>query len=545
MRTRSPLRALVVTALLAAAGTARADGGQPVIGPAQEPLLADMLGKGASLPGDCAWAGAAIEQTRVVSSYTCAGARVEIELHHPTDAPEGALRTLRFAIQIQPAAPPPPGLVDALASRIRARESSFVWSLSRDHLAAGEAPAPAPAQRDPVLPGAVAALALAAVIATLMRLIYRRLQRVASSPEALAPRARLAAIALTILVSTGLAAAVRSAAQAFGAAVVVSLNRNPGVPIAAAAVTMLAYVALALGASALLARIPTRLPTWARFGVGPALYLLLAYPTSLAHDSEPAFGSIVVGSANHTWVDHRRDRPPVTYRTGPLGFCEPGWAPEKAQGTRRIALIGDSYVFGVGVERADTLSSALGAELASRSPGRRDEIVNLGVPGSNLQSYVDVYEAADRLGLALDVVVVCLTLPNDLSRWDSQVARRASARVGIFSAARFVLGDAASTFWDLARLERAVTPAGLAHLDEQLRRLAALRASSDHRPELVFYAFRDPPAEIMARLGAVPGARFVPTGETFPGDFLVGDGHPTGEGNRRSARRIADTLEGR
>lgn len=544
MRIRSPLRALAATTLLAASAIARADGGQPVIGPAQEPLLADLLGKGASLPGDCAWAGANVEQTRVVSSYTCAGAHVEIELHHPTDAPADAVRTLQFALQIKPAAPPPPGLVDALAERIRARESGFVWSLSRDHVAAGESTAPAASPRDPVLPGVLGALALTGLMAALMRLIYRRLQRATSSTAALGPRARLAAAALTVLVSAGLAAAVLGAARAFGAAVVVSLDRNAGAAVAASAVSMLACVALALGASALLARVPTRLPTWARFGAGPALVLLLGYPRSLVHDSAPSFGAVVVGSANHTWVDHRRDRPPVTYRTGALGFREPGWAPEKAPGTRRIALIGDSYVFGVGVERADTLSAALGAELAGRSPQRRDEIVNLGVPGSNLQSYVDVYEAADRLGLALDVVVICLTLPNDLSRWDSQVARRASAAIGTFSAARFVLGDAASTLWDLARLERAITPAGLSHLDEQLRRLGALRSASAHPPELLFYAFRDAPVEITSRLGAFAGARVVPPDQTFPDDFLVGDGHPTGTGNRRSARRIADTLEG-
>jgi hypothetical protein len=546
MTPSSTLRALVVTALLAAPGAALAEDARPVIGPGQEALLADLLGKGASLPGGCAWAGAGVEPTRVVSSYTCAGGPVAIELHHPTDAPPDAVRTLRFAIQIQPASPPPPGLVDALAARIRAGESAFVWRGGSDDLARRADPeAPLVQQRAPVLRGLGVALAVAAITAALMRWIYRRLERISAPAATLSPRAALGASALAILVSTGLAAAAHGAARAFGGATLASLDRGAGVPIVASAVTMLAYVALALGAAALLARIPTRLPTWARFAAGPVLYLLIGYPLSLTRGSTgaPAFGAIVAGCPGCIWVEHRRDRPPVTYRTSPLGFREPGWATEKARDTRRVALIGDSYVFGVGVELGDTLSSALEAELSRRSPGRRVEIVNLGVPGSNLSSYIDVYaEAADRL--ALDRVVVCLTLPNDLSRWDSQVARRASGRFGAFSAARFVVGDGVATFWDVALLEHAFTPAGLAHLDEELSRLTALRAAAERRPELYFYAFGDLPAVVRARLEAVPGARVVPPGQTLPDDFLPRDGHPTGEGNRRSARRIADVLEG-
>jgi hypothetical protein len=428
------------------------------------------------------------------------------------------------------------------------RDSAFLslplsWRGGSDDLARSGAHVELTEQHGQVLRGLGVALSLAAITAALMRWIYRRLGRAAASAASLSPRAGLAASALAILVSTGLAAAAHGAARAFGGATIASFDRRPGVPILASAVTMLAYVALALGASALLARIPTRLPTWARFAAGAALYLVVAYPRSLARESSPAFGAVVAGRPDSTSVENRRDRPPVTYRTQSLGFREPGWSLEKAEGTRRIALIGDSYVFGIGVELGDTLSSALDAELAKRSPGRRVEIVNLGVPGSNLSSYVDVYEAADRL--ALDVVVFCLTLPNDLSRWDSQVARRASARVGAFSAARFVFGDAAGTFWDLALLERTTTPAGLAHLDQQMSRLTALRAASERRPELVFYAFRDLPGVVGARLGAVPGARVVPEGESSAEDFLPGDGHPTGEGNRRSARRIAEVIEGR
>lgn len=542
MKLRSTLRSLVVTALVVAPAVATAQGAPPVIGPGQEPLLADLLGKGASLPGDCAWAGATVEETRVVSWYTCAGARVEIELRHPTDAPVEAARTLRFAVRARATSPPPPGLVDALAARIRLREAEFVWSGVSDDRAGASARLQITEPRGQILRGLATALAITALTAALMRWIYRRLERAAGSAASLSPRAGIAASALAILVSLALAAAVHGASRAFGAAAIAVFDRRPGVPILASAATMLAYVALALGASALLARIPTRLPTWARFAAGPVIYLLLAYPRSLAPAPTPLFGAVYAGPPDYAMVENRRDRAPVTYRSGPLGFREPGWSAEKPRETRRIALIGDSYVFGIGVDVGDTLSSALGAELARRAPGRRTEIVNLGIPGSNLGSHIDVYEAAE--GLALDGVVLCLTLPNDLSRWDAQVARREAARLGAFSAARFALGDAAGIAWDLARLERTITSSGLAHFDEQLARLTALRAREKHRPELVVYSFRDLATVIGARLDAVPGARVVPEGEMFPEDFLPGDGHPTGEGNRRSARRIADLLEG-
>jgi hypothetical protein len=538
MKPLSTVRALIAATLLAVPAVARGQGAPPVIGPGQEPLLADMLGKGTALPGDCAWAGATVEQTRVVSWYTCAGARVEIELRHPTDAVAAAARTDRFAIRTR-AASPPPGLVDALAARIRAREAAFVWRGGADDLGGG-ARAPLSEQHRQALRGLGVALAVAAITAALMRWIYRRLARAASPAAPLPSRAGLAAAALVIVVSTGLAAAVHRAARAFGDASIAGLDRRPGVPVAASAGIMLVYVVLALGASALLARIPTKLPSFARFAAGAAIYLGIAYPRSLAREAPPAFGDVVALRPDTTTVEARRDRPPVTYRTHDLGFREPGWSIQKPEGTRRIALLGDSYVFGIGVEVGDTLSAALGAELAKRSPGQRVEILNLGIPGDNLASHIDVYEAAEKLDL--DAVVVCLTLPNDLSRWDAQVARRASAHVGAFSFARFVFGNAAETFWDLALLERSITPPGLAHLDHQMTRLTALRAASTHHPELVFFSFRELAAVIGARLGAVPGARVVPEGETFPEDFLPGDGHPTGEGNRRSARRIADAL---
>jgi hypothetical protein len=531
----SSLRALALAGLLVLSPSAVAQS-PPVIAPGQEPLLADMLGKDASLPGGCAWAGATVEETRVVSWYTCAGERVELELRHPTDAlaPDAAARTDRFAVRLKSSSAPP-DLAAAIAVRIRAREAEFRW------VGAGGAAAPLAEDQSHALRDVLAALAVAAAAGAAMILIHRRLARSAPSPARLGPRAVIAFSALAVAVAFGLAAAVHRAARAFGDAALAGLGRNPAFSASASAIAMIAYLGLALGASALIARIPSKLPSLARFAAGAAIYLAITYPPSLAREEPMSFGDIVAGRPNTTSVEARPDRPPATYRTNALGFREPGWSLDQPEGTLRVALLGDSYVFGIGVEGDETLSAALSAELSRRLPARRLEVLNLGIPGDNLGSHVDVYAAAERL--SPDVAVLCLTLPNDLSRWDVQIARRESSHVSAFSFARFLLGDAAGVFWDLARLERTITPAGLSHLDREMARLASIRAAEPARPGLVFFSFRELGAAVKSRLEAVPGARVIPEGDTSPDDFLRGDGHPSPAGNRRFAERIAGAVE--
>jgi len=97
-----------------------------------------------------------------------------------------------------------------------------------------------------------------------------------------------------------------------------------------------------------------------------------------------------------------------------LGFRGPDFALAKPEGAVRVAVIGDSFVFGAGIDGGDTLAVKLDAELRRRFPDARVEVLNLGVPGNNLGSHVDLYEAATAQ-LDPDVVVLGLTLVNDLS----------------------------------------------------------------------------------------------------------------------------------
>jgi hypothetical protein len=544
MRSLSVLRGLAVAALLASPALARAQAGLAFIGPGQEELLAEMLGKSSALPGGCAWAGASVERARVVSSYGCAGGRVEIELRHPGDAVDAAdARTASFAIHVRASAAPaaPAGLVEAIEARVRAREAAFHW------LTPGEVEGHAPVlddERGRALRGLGIALGITALAAALLRWIHRRIVR--STPLAAAappsPRAALAFAALAVAVSTALAAAVHRVALAFGDAAIAGLEHRSALSIVASAGAMLAYLALALGASTLLARVPTKLSVPARFAAGALLYLAVTYPMSLAREERSPFGDVIAARPFAVAEETRENRPRITYRTNALGFREPGWSLDKPEGAYRVALFGDSFVYGIGVEVEGTLSAALTTELARKSQGRRVEVVNLGIPGANLATYVDAYAAAERLGA--DAAVVCLVLPNDLSRWDVLAARRAAQRVGAYSFARFLFGNAAGALWDLARLERADTAAGLAHLDREMTRLTELRAGEAHRPALVVFSYRELAAPIRARLDAVAsaGARVLQAAETAPEDFLPGDGHPTAAGNRRFARQLADAI---
>ena len=110
--------------------TARAIGepaeNELVIPSGQEELLADMLGRGATLPGGCKFAGGHADGPKISATYSCLNGDVVFELLHPSKAPAGAIETSKFAIVLRSGSPPGE-LIASLATRIRARESDFQW----------------------------------------------------------------------------------------------------------------------------------------------------------------------------------------------------------------------------------------------------------------------------------------------------------------------------------------------------------------------------------------------------------------------------------
>jgi hypothetical protein len=126
-----PFRAVRVPAALGQTeanppAPAAGDAGE-VIPPGQEALLAQMLGQGATLPGECRFTGGEANGPLVRSTYTCANGEVVFELRHPSDASTAAARTAKFALIVRSGSPPP-GLIDAVVSLIRSHEATFEWN---------------------------------------------------------------------------------------------------------------------------------------------------------------------------------------------------------------------------------------------------------------------------------------------------------------------------------------------------------------------------------------------------------------------------------
>jgi lysophospholipase L1-like esterase len=96
----------------------------------------------------------------------------------------------------------------------------------------------------------------------------------------------------------------------------------------------------------------------------------------------------------------------VDYRINSLGFRGPALGP-KRPGVRRVAVFGDSIVFGYWVSEADAFPAQLGSLL-----GPRVETLNLGVPGYNLDQEIENLRLrVDALHPDLVVFGFCL---NDL-----------------------------------------------------------------------------------------------------------------------------------
>jgi hypothetical protein len=100
---------------------------EAVIRPGQEELVAEMLGRGAKLPGGCTWAGAEADHALIRATYSCPAGEVVFTLQHPSTGRGAPIQTERFAITVL-SGNPPSGLADALATLIRSREGAFEWT---------------------------------------------------------------------------------------------------------------------------------------------------------------------------------------------------------------------------------------------------------------------------------------------------------------------------------------------------------------------------------------------------------------------------------
>jgi len=137
-------------------------------------------------------------------------------------------------------------------------------------------------------------------------------------------------------------------------------------------------------------------------------------------------------------------------RTNTLGFRDVEHA-GKAAGVTRVAVLGDSFVFGSGVRQDETLTHQLATRL-----GPSFEVVNLGVPGYGTdQALLTLRRWGPRL--APDVVLIEFF-------WND-IMENASAKIYEMEKPRFLLSDGTLT---LVPQGAASGRSGLARLDELL-----------------------------------------------------------------------------
>jgi hypothetical protein len=191
-------------------------------------------------------------------------------------------------------------------------------------------------------------------------------------------------------------------------------------------------------------------------------FLGMGYLGELRAGRHGTFFGLTTLPPGTTFVEDFPARPRVEYRMNSFGLRGADFPESKPSGARRVAVVGDSFVFGSGVEEPDSLPEKLASRLRERFAAAPVEVLNLGVPGNNIASHLAMVRVAER-HLGADVLVLCLTLPNDLSSWDGQLERREHARLGGFSLVSYLFGYAtAITLWGERNLARDLTGDGIA-----------------------------------------------------------------------------------
>ncbi len=113
------------------------------------------------------------------------------------------------------------------------------------------------------------------------------------------------------------------------------------------------------------------------FAVGYGLHLNYGH----IHTERVSFGGVFTNPARGSLTESSPNLPTITYRFNQWGFNGPDWDERPKPGVLRGVVIGDSFVFGYGVERKDALSVQLQRSLAAARPGKQFEVLNLGVKG--------------------------------------------------------------------------------------------------------------------------------------------------------------------
>jgi hypothetical protein len=234
------------------------------------------------------------------------------------------------------------------------------------------------------------------------------------------------------------------------------------------------------------------------------------------------------------------------FTTNTAGFRGPEWpAPGPHSGTFRIAVLGSSPVFGLGVEDGETLPAQLPARLSELVPERRVEVLNLGLPENYLASQLVTYARYVR-PLEPDLVVFVqaeLRQTRDMNARLRQLDESPVLRALLASAWTRPLVNRIQYFsmsWNKHHEDEAARL-----LPGRFRPLVEDQAKRDLR--LWFFHFA---GELKADAGLIPtGLRYGRSQSgldwnTYAGGpfALPGDGHPNADGQAHFADMLAAQL---
>ena len=229
------------------------------------------------------------------------------------------------------------------------------------------------------------------------------------------------------------------------------------------------------------------------------------------------------------------------------------YALEKPEGVVRIVGIGDSGMFGWGVEQNEEYLAVLRQRLASRGDGRAYEVMNLAVPGYNTQLEVEALRFKG-LKYAPDIVVVgwCdndFSLPLFMLEAENYRRRDASfLHELIFERERFLSLIAGARFTDMRDVNReqvaeellaGTAVDGVRHAFRELRALAEQHGFR----VLVFGSMRREAREIFESLGlAYYDLKSQIPRDRYPKEWAVHYMHPRAEGHATLAGYLEAEL---
>lgn len=352
---------------------------------------------------------------------------------------------------------------------------------------------------------------------------------------------RIAHAAEPFFLGVSLAFGIWLATHKAGEIVVLDRRGAPSGSLTAHGVWLLAGVTLVAASLIFFHRKPRVLRQRLLAALSALLFFGEGYRRELASEPHADFFGLSTLPPSASFTEDFPARPKVEYRLNSFGLRGPPFPIEKPSGAIRIAVVGDSFVFGSGVEEPDTLPAKLTSRLRDRFPAAMVEVLNLGVPGNNLSSHLAWLDIAERR-LGASVLVLCLTLPNDLSSWDGQSERREHARIGGFSLVSYLFGyRTAITLWGERNLARDLNEPALGLLRAEMGRFAASRSPTSAPLVIFAYSFEDP--RVTEILRPIPRVSIAPPVAFDEAHFIPGDGHPTALGNETFAKRITAAFE--